>query len=254
MKNYFYKEKKSKKMSSSPYNTLLSSIQSLSQGKTLTSEQKAYLSDLNTAVANYPVLSKTTKTIQNTSLASVTKRYLETGNFTMSGNVTFSGTQHFTGSVSLATQVQLQATQVSFKNQLNEVHGASIADMSTATELLVPLNPTNDGSVLSTYQVFNASSNYNIAFTGTPDIGTVRRYTIVTNYYSNQCVAVTYTFTTVSGGIPTTTVQIPFTSTPLNTTPTSSPKFAVQEITVLYLPTTTSPSPTYTVFATVTYF
>lgn len=237
-------------MSTSPYNTLLSSIQALSQGKTLTSEQEAYLSDLNTAVANYPSLSRTTKTIQNSNLANVTKRFLETGNFTMSGSITFSGEQNFTGSVSLVTQAQLLLTKTEFNNKLNEIHAAQVGDMSgSATNLTVALNPTATGAVFSGFQVSNAVANYNIAFTGTPDSGTVRRYTIVTQAALNdgnafvQCYANTYN---MNGGSSSNLKIVSLNSIPGSL---SSTNFAVQEITVMYFQGTG-----YNVFSTIRYY
>lgn len=170
------------------YNSLVSTISSIAKSAvsnssiTLTSEQEATLSAINTTVQNFPTVQKSTNESKRVLITCVTKRELETGNHVFKGTNTFTGPTNYTGSVNLSDTIVTS-------DDLNQFNGAThSAHLGGSSPYIRVSLDTSSGLGQASYQVNDTqindnpiSGNYNVIFSDDDKFteGTCRKFCII---------------------------------------------------------------------------
>lgn len=171
----------------SSHQSLISTIQSVASGSTLNIDQKKLIDQLNTMILNYQNEIKSIEYLKNASFGTATKQWIQQGNYTVGGNIVFTGIQEFTGTVNVITQVKLD-------NQMEEVHGADVLNLSIQNGndyvISLPLSGNELGNIKSLYQVNygenTSMSSIKILAVGAIENGVVRKFTLILPYNDNN--------------------------------------------------------------------
>lgn len=168
------------------YADFVGAIKAISDGKTLSTQQEGIISALNTTIQNSNGLNQSVTELKRQSVTFVTRRLLETGDYSISGRVNFTGTSSFTGTVNLPDNESNQITSLSdsIDGRFQMVSGARSSSY-IGSVIIIPLTNSEEGSMKSLYfvQQNTGNVNYVIQLSGSDDFesGSVYKFTIINN-------------------------------------------------------------------------